>query len=392
MRKLLTVLMLLAVPSAYGSQFIKQSTATQVDLKFVDSTNGVDAEIALDVTTFDCNLIKHADSGMATTALTITASGGSNDSAHLADGIYSLELTATDTNTIGRLDLYCQCAGAAPFEAHYTVVASEVYDAQTTDIASIDDNWEYQTSSIGTSGGIGLQLKTNADVPTSQYSLVRNRTTIATLSTQVSFTLTDGSPDNDAYNGWLIYVQDQALSTQIAAGIVGDYTGSTKTVTLLNDPAVFTMAVGDIVYLVPDRSLKALIDNRYLTVSSAGHAGINLDDVEGALGTAQFDAGFLTSALIASDAITASQMATDMGAEIATAVWAATLSEMSQGIPSATPTGNNAIMALYMALRNRLDVDATTKKIYNDAGTVIFKKTLSDNGVTFTETEAVSGP
>ena len=391
MRKLLILLVLLA-STAEGSQFIKQSTATQVEMKFVDATDGVTAETSLDVTTFDCNLIKHADSSMAATALTITASGGSNDSVHLADGIYSLELTPTDTNTIGRLGLYCQASGAAPFEAHFTVVASEVYDAQTTDIASIDDNWEYATSSITTSGGIGLQLKTNLDVPVSQYSAVRLRTTIATLATQVSFTLTDGADDNDAYNGWLIYVQDSATPNQTAAGIVGDYTGSTRTVTLLNDPAVFTMAVGDFVYLIPDRSLKALIDNRYLTVSSAGHAGINLDDTEGALGTAQFDAAFLTNALIATDAITADKMATDMGAEIATAVWAATLSEMSQGIPSATPTGNNAIMALYMALRNRLDVDATTKKIYNDAGTVIFKKTLSDNGVTFTETEAVSGP
>jgi len=160
LKSILLGLMLVAPVSA--GQLLKQSTATQVDLKFVDATDGVTAETALTVTTFDCNLIKHADSGMTNVALTVTtAGGGGNDAAHIADGIYSLELTATDTGTLGRLDLYCQCSGAVPFEMHYTVAAAEVYDSLITDIGSIDDYWEYATASIGTAGGIGLQLKTN---------------------------------------------------------------------------------------------------------------------------------------------------------------------------------------------------------------------------------------
>jgi len=49
-------------------------------------------------------------------------------------------------------------------------------------------------------------------------------------------------------------------------------------------------------------------------------------------------------------------------------------------------------MALYMAIRNQVTVDATEKTFSNDAGTVIFKKTLSDNGTTYTEAEAGAGP
>ena len=65
--------------------------------------------------------------------------------------------------------------------------------------------------------------------------------------------------------------------------------------------------------------------------------------------------------------------------------------ELAQGIPTATPTMEQAIMYLYMALRNKLTVTATEKAIYNDAGTKITKKTLSDDGTTYTESEAVSG-
>jgi len=72
------------------------------------------------------------------------------------------------------------------------------------------------------------------------------------------------------------------------------------------------------------------------------------------------------------------------------------IAELSQAIPTATPTVRTALMLLYMALRNRLDIDTTGasdfKEIYNDAGTVIAKKTLTDDGATYSEAEMVAGP
>lgn len=79
-------------------------------------------------------------------------------------------------------------------------------------------------------------------------------TTIATLASQTSFTLTAGSADDDAYNGSVVVVTDQATSTQKAVGSVLDYTGSTKTVTLVSDPAIFTMAVGDTIDIIANAS------------------------------------------------------------------------------------------------------------------------------------------
>ena len=72
------------------------------------------------------------------------------------------------------------------------------------------------------------------------------------------------------------------------------------------------------------------------------------------------------------------------------------IAELGVAIPTATPTIRTAMMLLYMALRNRLDIDTTGasdyKEIYNDAGSVIAKKTLTDDGSTYSEAEMVAGP
>jgi uncharacterized protein (UPF0548 family) len=83
--------------------------------------------------------------------------------------------------------------------------------------------------------------------------MLGHKTTIATLASQTSFTLTAGSADDNAYNGWGAYVVDQSTATQLCLGVVSDYTGSTKTVTLTEDPAIFTMATGDTIILLPGK-------------------------------------------------------------------------------------------------------------------------------------------
>lgn len=70
-----------------------------------------------------------------------------------------------------------------------------------------------------------------------------------------------------------------------------------------------------------------------------------------------------------------------------------TVPELAQGQPPAAPTYDELWMLLYMALRNQLDVEASgDKKVHNDAGTVITKKALSDDGNTYSEAKMVTGP
>lgn len=82
-----------------------------------------------------------------------------------------------------------------------------------------------------------------ADIPDARLI----KTTIATLASQISFTLTAGSSDDDAYDGAMIVVTDQTTSTQKSVSYIKDYIGASRSVTLWIDPGIFTIAVGDTV-------------------------------------------------------------------------------------------------------------------------------------------------
>lgn len=55
--------------------------------------------------------------------------------------------------------------------------------------------------------------------------------------------------------------------------------------------------------------------------------------------------------------------------------------------PGATPTERQALMLLYMALRNKIDVTNSAKEIHNNANSVILTKTLTDDGTTYSESK-----
>ncbi len=75
-------------------------------------------------------------------------------------------------------------------------------------------------------------------------------TTLATLSTQTSFTLTVGPAEDDALNGCQVVLHDIASAVQLSHATVLDYTGASKTVTLEAAPT-FTIAAGDNISLMP---------------------------------------------------------------------------------------------------------------------------------------------
>lgn len=94
----------------------------------------------------------------------------------------------------------------------------------------------------------------------SDMGITLQRTIIATLASQTSFTLAAGSADNDAYNGAVIVVEDAATAAQKAIASISDYAGGTKTVTLAVDPGVFTMAIGDTVTILATATAMSLLD------------------------------------------------------------------------------------------------------------------------------------
>ncbi|KKL72027.1 hypothetical protein LCGC14_2089040, partial [marine sediment metagenome] len=109
-------------------------------------------------------------------------------------------------------------------------------------------------------------------------------------------------------------------------------------------------------------ALKALIDTLTTTV---GTAGVGLTDLGG--------------------------MSTGMKAEINVEVDGAldtAISELGVAVPTATPTMRTGLMLLYMALRNKLDVQTSATdalEIHNNAGTQITKKLITDDGSDYSE-------
>lgn len=269
-------------------------------------------------------------------------------------------------------------------------------------------------------------------------------TTIATLASQTSFTLTSGAADNDAYNESVIVIHDKASAVQIAQGIISDYVGATKTVTLIGDPGIFTMAVGDNVSIRPvvnvgyiggtgqtGTDVGALATTADLldkvgAVDEAAAAGdpsstesvmqyvkqiVNI--LAGAAGITTMPASAApannvsiaemiraiyddTNELQSDDVPTLIGNLNDLSTtDLATAadnpLKVDTIPELAQAAPAATPTLYEAIMLLYMELRNVTTTTDAEHGIYNDAGTKVAKSTLTDDGTTFTAAEFVSG-
>lgn len=97
-------------------------------------------------------------------------------------------------------------------------------------------------------------------------------TTIATLSTQASFTLTAGPAEDNALNDCVVIIHDIASATQFGYAIIQDYVGSTKTVTL-EQGTTFTVAAGDNISIFPPIKLPQISPIPANIVSIAGNTG-----------------------------------------------------------------------------------------------------------------------
>lgn len=70
------------------------------------------------------------------------------------------------------------------------------------------------------------------------------------------------------------------------------------------------------------------------------------------------------------------------------------ISELGVGIPTDTPTIRTALILMYMGLRNKVVVQTSATdalEFYNDGGTIICKKLLTDDGSDYEEAEMISG-
>lgn len=128
--------------------YLKQSTAGQAVVlgPFVDDTDGATAETALTIANTDIKLSKNGG-----TMANKNSGGGTHD----ANGWYTITLDATDTATVGRLQVSCKVAGALPVFQEFTVLEETIYDAlfgaAATGALPVSDKTGFSLSASGLS-------------------------------------------------------------------------------------------------------------------------------------------------------------------------------------------------------------------------------------------------
>lgn len=112
--------------------FLKQSTARTILIgPFIDDTDGKTAEtgLASSLGSLDIDLYKGAATSVTTSITATTSDGGVNDITHIANGYYSLELTAANLDTCGELKITVNIAGSLPVWHNFQVLEEAIYDA-----------------------------------------------------------------------------------------------------------------------------------------------------------------------------------------------------------------------------------------------------------------------
>lgn len=110
--------------------YLKQSTAVTVKLgPFVDAADGATAEAALTIQKANVRLSKNGANIAAANADQGVADAGAP---YDEIGYYDVSLDATDTNTLGRLQIMVSDASARPVIREYLVLPAAIYDAMVS--------------------------------------------------------------------------------------------------------------------------------------------------------------------------------------------------------------------------------------------------------------------
>lgn len=239
---------------------LKQSTAVDVAVgPFVDAEDGVTAETGLTITQPDIRLSKNG-AAFAQKSAAQTAS-------HMENGYYSVNLSTTDTGTLGRLRLHVNESGALPVWIDFMVLPANVYDSlvagsdslqvDTTQIegadatdqirdAVVDDATRIDASALNTlaghdpgetimgatdlgtgSGLTALAMAAElAKVPKSDASVSWNATALADINAQADLALSDYDPPTKAeFDSGLAGLENlsAAEAEAAAAAALADY-------------------------------------------------------------------------------------------------------------------------------------------------------------------------
>ena len=109
--------------------------------------------------------------------------------------------------------------------------------------------WDVTASSYTAAGSMG-KIMNNMEAEHDDNTLML-QATIAAYSSNTEFIVDSGSTVNDTYLGCTIIIRDASDASVKAVGVISDYLGASKTITLSYDPnPLFTFAIGDSVNII----------------------------------------------------------------------------------------------------------------------------------------------
>ncbi len=299
-------------------RFLRQSTASQEILlgPFCDDTDGKTPETGLTIANTDIKLLV----GGATSEASKNSGGGT----HIAGGRYSAVLDATDTATVGILEVSVNATGALPFTKSYYVLEEAVFDAMYAASAPgyLQPTTAGRTLDVSSTGNAGIdfdniQLTNAAPI----VGIVASGTLSGTHSTTTA-DLGANAPSLDMTGKWL------RIPTRDVSSYISAYNTSTGVATFSPATAA-TLAnsdqwyVTDSPYLPTDTSL---MPTSKISVGT-GTGQINLSSGKVPATIAAGD--------LAANSLTASALAADFVAEMADGVW----DEATAGHSTAGTTG-----------------------------------------------------
>jgi hypothetical protein len=329
----------------------KQSTAKNLKVFMTDSTDRTAGKTGLTLTITAC---KDGESSFTSISPTVT---------DLGNGWYNLALTTTHTNTLGDMALHITATGADPSDPLVLVVANDLATAlpANSNLLSIDANGRVDVIKVAgttqTARDLGASVLLSPGTGTGQLAITAGAVTVGTNNDKTGYTASTVS-DKTGYSISGTKTTLDALNDLSAAGI----------------RAATGMASANL-----DTQLSAIagyIDTEVATILAAV-------DTEISSLTTELAKVPKSDSTITWNATALGSILTQVNVAIDTAI-----SELGVGAPTATPTLRTGLMLLYMALRNKLITQTSgtdALEIYNDAGTKITQKLLTDDGSDYTE-------
>lgn len=237
--------------------FLRQSTASQNVLigPFVDSTDGVTAETALTISNTDIRLSKNGANIVAK-----NSGGGTHDE----NGWYQITLDATDTNTVGRLQVHVNETGALPVWAEFQVLEEDIYDALFDSGANaFNSSAQVAVASLAASSITAAAIASNAITSAKIAADAIGASQIAADAIGSSELATTAVAEiADA-------VWDEAQSGHVAAGSFGEI--ATEIASILEDTGTTLPATLTTIDTVVDA---ILVDTAEIGAAGAGLTGI----------------------------------------------------------------------------------------------------------------------